>query len=221
VKWLAVILLLSVSTFGGDSPEKKYSLELQIKDSSPGNMTFTDGASDYKVSCQKMPSVVHFLFPGGGFYGLHEANRKDRCLDYPLGTQFRARIVDNKLEGVASASSGSRDFSYKLISTTNKSVAANQIKSVASAALLGATFANSSEGGAEITGFLPNSPIQAAGLHVGDVIKAVDLKPVESAEEFRQTIAAREPGANVHICYVFLHSNQWWVQKEVNVSLPK
>lgn len=220
MKRLAVILLFSIAAFAGENPDNKYSLELQIKDSSPGNMTFTDGASDYKVSCHRMPSVGHFLFPGGGFYGLHESKRKDLCLDYPVGTQFRARIVDNELEGVASASSGSRDFSYKLIST-NKPVAANQIKSDASAALLGATFANSKEGGVEITGFLPNSPLQAAGLHVGDVIKAVDLKPVKTAEDFREAVAARGPGANVRIGYVFLHSNQWWVQKEVNVSLPK
>jgi len=77
------------------------------------------------------------------------------------------------------------------------------------------------EGGVEIKGFLPNSPIQVAGLHVGDVIKAVDLKPVKTAEDFRDAVAAREPGANVRISYVLLHSNQWWVQKEVNVSLPK
>lgn len=99
------------------------------------------------------------------------------------------------------------------------SAATNQ--SDASSTALGATFANSKEGGVEITGFLPNSPIQAAGLHVGDVIKAVDLKPVKTAEDFRQAIAARERGANVHISYVFLHSNQWWVKKEVNISLAR
>jgi hypothetical protein len=220
VKPLAVIVLLSIAALTGENPDNKYSLELQLINSSPGRMTFTDGASEYDVSCHRMPSASHFLFPGGGFYGLHESKRKDLCLDYPVGTQFRARIVDNKLEGVASASSGSRDFSYKLIST-NKSAATNQIKSDASAALLGATFANSKEGGVEITGFLPNSPIRAAGLHVGDVIKAVDLKPVKTAEDFRDAVAAREPGANVRITYVFLHSNQWWVQKEVNASLPK
>ncbi len=219
MKRLAVILLFSIAAFAGENPDNKYSLELQIKDSSPGKMIFTDGASDYIVSCHIMPSMGHFLFPGGGFYGLHESKRKDRCLDYPVGTEFRARIVDNKLEGVASASSGSRAFSYNLISP-NKSVVANQIKSDASSALLGATLANSKEGGVEITGFLPNSPIQAAGLHVGDVIKAVDLKPVKTAEDFRQAIADRGPGANVRISYVFLHSN-WWVQKEVNLNLPK
>jgi hypothetical protein len=123
MKRLAVILLLSIAAFAGENPDNKYSLELQIKNSSRGNITFTDGASDYNVSCHRMPSVGHFLFPGGGFYGLHESKRKDLCLDYPTGTHFRARIVDNKLEGVASASSESRAFSYKLIST-NKSVAA-------------------------------------------------------------------------------------------------
>ncbi len=91
----------------------------------------------------------------------------------------------------------------------------------ASSTPLGATLANSKEGGVEITGFLPDSTIQVAGLHVGDVIKAVDLKPVKTAEDLREAIAARGPGANVRISYVFLHSNQWWVQKEVNVSLPK
>ncbi len=98
------------------------------------------------------------------------------------------------------------------------SAATNQ--SDASPTLLGATFAHSAEGGVEITGFLPNSPLQAAGLHVGDVIKAVDLKPVKTAEDFRKAIAVRGPGANVRVSYVFLHSN-WWVQKEVNVGLPK
>lgn len=78
----------------------------------------------------------------------------------------------------------------------------------------------SNEGGVEITGFLPNSPLQAAGLHVGDVIKAVDLKPVKTAEDFHQAIADRGPGANVGISYVFLHSN-WWVQKEVTINLAR
>jgi len=93
-------------------------------------------------------------------------------------------------------------------------------QSDASATLLGAKFANSNEGGIEITGFFPNSPIRDAGLHVGDVIKAVDLKPVKTAEDFREAVATRGPGANVRISYVFLHSN-WWVQKDVNVGLPK
>jgi S1-C subfamily serine protease len=53
------------------------------------------------------------------------------------------------------------------------------------------------EGGIEITGLLSNSPIQAAGLHVGDVIKAVDLKLVKTAEEIREAAADRGPGANV------------------------
>lgn len=124
-KRLAVILLLSIAAFAKENPDNRYSLELQIKDSSPGNMTFTDGASDYSVSCHRMPSVGHFLFPGGGFYGLHESKRKDLCLDYPVGTRFRARIVDNKLEGFASASSGSRPFSYKLVSTNKPGAARN------------------------------------------------------------------------------------------------
>jgi len=99
------------------------------------------------------------------------------------------------------------------------SAATNQ--SDASSTSLGTTLANSKEGGVEITGFLPNSPLQAAGLHVGDVIKAVDLKPVKTAEDFREAVAARQPEDNIRISYVFLHSNQWWVQKEVKVSLPK
>jgi hypothetical protein len=120
-RWI-VILLLSVGTFAGQNPDNKGSSDLQIRNSSPGNMTFTDGVFDYNVSCHRMPSMGHFWFPGGGFYGLHESRRKDLCLDYPIGTQFRARVMDNKLEGIASASSGSRAFSYKLIST-DKSVA--------------------------------------------------------------------------------------------------
>jgi hypothetical protein len=99
------------------------------------------------------------------------------------------------------------------------SPAANQ--SDASATLLGATFANLKEGGVEITSLLPNSLIQAAGLRVGDVIKAVDLKPVKTAEDFRQAIADRGPGANVRISYVFLESRMWWVQRDVNVHLTR
>lgn len=73
------------------------------------------------------------------------------------------------------------------------SAAANQ--SGASSTSLGAAFANSKEGGVEITGFLPNSPIQAAGLHVGDVIKAVDLKPVKTAEDFRESRRSPRAGS--------------------------
>jgi len=60
--------------------------------------------------------------------------------------------------------------------------------------------------------------MQAAGLHVRDVIKAVDLKPGKTAEDFRQAIADRGPGANVRIGYVSLQSKLWWVEKEVTIN---
>jgi hypothetical protein len=70
------------------------------------------------------------------------------------------------------------------VQTLPNSAFAATNQSDASATLLGAKFANSNEGGIEVTGFLPNSPLRDAGLHVGDVIKAVDLKPVKTARTF-------------------------------------
>ena len=75
---------------------------------------------------------------------------------------------------------------------------------------LGATLTNSKEGGVEITGFLPNSPIQAASLHAGDVIISVDGKRVRSVPELEAALSNRPSGSIVHLGYMF-HTNVGWM----------
>ncbi len=52
-------------------------------------------------------------------------------------------------------------------------------------------------GGVVITNMYRNSPAVTAGLRIGDIITAVDHKPVRSAQDALSQIAAKRPGASV------------------------
>ncbi len=97
------------------------------------------------------------------------------------------------------------------------SAAANQ--SGAFSTSLGATFANSIEGGVEIRGFLPNSPIQVAGLHAGDVIISVDGKRVTSVPELEAALVNRPSGSTVRLGYMFRTSLGWMTGAEKVLTL--
>jgi len=230
---LIVIALSCITAFAQDQIAAEYPLELSIKSSSPGSMTFSDGSSDYTVSCRDTPPMPFVFFPGGGFYALHwahVANKKDSCRDYPAGMQFRARLSDNVLNGIAVGSTGTRAFSYKLISK-NDNVEGTSIRTSpeetskgeaqnASASDLGATIKTSKESGVEIVGLLPRSSLQAAGLHVGDIIKTVNGQSVRTPEEF-QKATEKSAGTTVKISYQYLESKMWWVQKDISIGLAK
>jgi serine peptidase DegS len=52
-------------------------------------------------------------------------------------------------------------------------------------------------GGVVITNMYRNSPAVAAGLHIGDIVTAVDRKAVHSAQDTLSQIAGKKPGASI------------------------
>jgi S1-C subfamily serine protease len=67
---------------------------------------------------------------------------------------------------------------------------------------LGATVAIGSNPGAEITDEAPNGVAALAGLHPGDVINAVDGKPVKTPIELAAELANRPAGDKVKISFL-------------------
>jgi len=57
--------------------------------------------------------------------------------------------------------------------------------------------------GAEVTGVVRDGVAEKAGLHVGDVINAVDRRPVRTAMELAAELWKRAPGSSVRLGYVF------------------
>jgi hypothetical protein len=57
--------------------------------------------------------------------------------------------------------------------------------------------------GAEVTGVVRDSVAEKAGLSVGDVINAVDRRPVRTAMELAEKLRNRAPGSSVRLGYVF------------------
>ncbi|HEX4375546.1 MAG TPA: trypsin-like peptidase domain-containing protein [Steroidobacteraceae bacterium] len=56
-----------------------------------------------------------------------------------------------------------------------------------------------SRGGVVITNMYRNSPAVTASLHIGDIITALDGKPVRSAQDTLSQIATRKPGASLKL----------------------
>lgn len=56
--------------------------------------------------------------------------------------------------------------------------------------------------GAEVVGVVRDSVAEKAGLHVGDVINAVDRKPVRTALELATELRSRAPASQVRLGYV-------------------
>ena len=65
--------------------------------------------------------------------------------------------------------------------------------------LLGVMVAPSTGAGIYVTHVVPNSPADRAGMRERDYILAVDDRPVNSPEQFRETIAGQRPGENVRM----------------------
>jgi putative serine protease PepD len=116
---------------------------------------------------------------------------------------------DGKVIGVTaqieSDSGGNDGVGFAIPSNTVRSIATQLISSgQAKHAFLGIGLQDStrSSGGAEVTQVRSNTPADKAGLHVGDVITAVDGNEVSSADELRSAINAHSPGDSVSITYV-------------------
>lgn len=82
-------------------------------------------------------------------------------------------------------------------------------------ALLGVIVGVGRSTGAEINDVTPNSVASQAGLHVGDVINAVDGKPVKNPMELAAELAGHVAGDKVRLG--FMIQGAW--QSETNVQL--
>jgi S1-C subfamily serine protease len=68
-------------------------------------------------------------------------------------------------------------------------------------------------GGAEITEIGARSVAESAGIHVGDVINAVDGKPVKTPTELAAAFSGIAPGSKVRIGYMV--RGQWQTETVV------
>jgi len=69
--------------------------------------------------------------------------------------------------------------------------------------------------GAQITEALPNGLANLTGLHPGDVINAIDGKPIRTPMELAADLSSLTPGTSVKLG--FLISGQW--QSEATITL--
>ncbi len=107
-------------------------------------------------------------------------------------------------------SSGSIGIGFAVPANLALSVASDLIESGAvSRGYLGVILATPEAGsamddvkGALVTGVQPGSPAEAAGLREGDVVVAIDGKPVESPNALRLAVAQKKPGALAELVYV-------------------
>jgi hypothetical protein len=86
-----------------------------------------------------------------------------------------------------------------------------------SIAALGITVVLGRADGAEIIDVIPNSATALAGLHAGDVINAVDGKPIKTPMELSVELSSKAAGDKVHIGYMI--GGQW--QAETVIIMPR
>jgi serine protease Do len=76
--------------------------------------------------------------------------------------------------------------------------------------------------GVPIDQILPNSPAEEAGLDAGDVIAAVDGKPVNTADELNAAFRKKKPGDEVELTIRRLkRDGKTWEEKKLKVKLAE
>lgn len=81
---------------------------------------------------------------------------------------------------------------------------------------LGVTVTVGRSAGAEITGEAQNGVAALAGIHVGDVINAVDGKPVRTPMELATELSGKAPGTKIRLG--FLISGMWQTETVILLS---
>jgi putative serine protease PepD len=56
--------------------------------------------------------------------------------------------------------------------------------------------------GARLTSVRSGTPAASAGLRESDVVVAIDGRAIQSADELRSTVAAKQPGDKLQLAYV-------------------
>jgi hypothetical protein len=85
-----------------------------------------------------------------------------------------------------------------------------------SIAALGMTVTLAQDRGAQITDITPNGAAALAGLHLGDVINAVDGQQIKTPMELSMALSGKTAGGKVHLGYMI--RGQW--QAETEIVLP-
>ena len=75
--------------------------------------------------------------------------------------------------------------------------------------------------GAVVQDFPANSPAESAGIKRGDVIVAVDDKPVERVAQLQRTVASYEPGDKVDVHVIRYGENMKFTVKLAEAELPR
>lgn len=78
-----------------------------------------------------------------------------------------------------------------------------------------------SQKGAVVQDFPPNSPAEKAGIQPGDVIVAIDGKPVERVGQLQRTVASYEPGEKVDVEIIRFGKRMAISVKLAEAELPK
>jgi S1-C subfamily serine protease len=95
-----------------------------------------------------------------------------------------------------------------------------QKPAAASVSSLGLTTATRANMGAQITEVASGGMAERAYLHVGDVISAVDGRPVKTTMELEAALSNRTPGSKIRIGYM-LSTGLGYFTKEVIVTLAQ
>jgi putative serine protease PepD len=102
---------------------------------------------------------------------------------------------------IESNSGGNDGVGFAIPSNTVKSIVSQLISSGnVEHAYLGVGIENAS-GGVRLTNVRSGTPAEDAGLEVGDVITAIDGKPVDDASELSSAIDAKRPNETVELTY--------------------
>jgi hypothetical protein len=180
-------------------------------------------ASESTVIDQSQPFDVHFPKTKrqkvDGEMTSH-SQRSAQPVAAPAATTSTAAEANQTNSGVGigfTATSRAIEGNGRLYGNVIASVIPAQTPSDASVPSLGLTTATRANMGAQITEVASGGVAERAYLHVGDVINAVDGRPVKTTMELAAALSNRTPGSKIRIGYM-LSTGLGFFTKEVIVT---
>lgn len=149
----------------------------------------------------------HNIFGGSSY--TQNNYRAGIGIAYSFGARSRERAFAQPDGGPASV----------IDTSLSRPVAAATDTSMLQIDSLGITARSRSAHGAEILAVSPGSVADLVSLRAGEVITAVDGRPVNSPSELASELQNRPPGSQVKLTYIFQTSAIGWANNEVNVVL--